>query len=64
MPRPKLKPRTELHVYLPTALAERIRALAEEQRRPTNSQIILLLENGLAQIDDPSTSLGDPAPAA
>jgi hypothetical protein len=39
----------DLHVYIPLDLFERVQALAKAQRRTVNGQLVVLLEQGLAQ---------------
>lgn len=42
----------DLHVYIPLDLFERVQALAKAQRRTVNGQLVVLLEQGLAQHDE------------
>lgn len=45
--RPKAQKPNEFHLYIPEPLAGQIRVLAQEGRRPLNSQILLLVEDGM-----------------
>lgn len=52
-----LGPRQRFILFLPDAMAEHIRWLARRGRRPLNTQMEMILEEGLRQEDRPEADL-------
>jgi len=48
-----------LHLLIPSALWERVKALAARNRRPSTQEVIIAIERHLEEEDAPTRKLGD-----